>query len=356
MKSLHLTKKLILISLGLYLFCQTGFGQANASINVLTQNSGLVGIGNTIYIQVDVGNTGPASNIGVNKVRAQISVPSAIVTISPNAQQDGLPAGWSILTNTGSAITVCNGTDIIPVGTVRTVLIKVQGVAVGGPSTVTGVLSFGPGTAVCTGPGSLSGDITADNTSNSSIQASVVAPVTLTDFHIVLLDCQPTLRWTTTSEYNAANFVVERSRAGENNWLTIATIPARNQSASTSEYNHTDISLNGADGAWLYRLKMVDRDGRFRYSEVLSVLPNCKTPQVLTYPNPVKSKLYMSLTGISGKARVMLLTSTGQTVLQTSLANGISTIDVSSVTPGLYVLSVKDENGFDKKIKLLIGN
>jgi hypothetical protein len=152
-------------------------GQANAFINILTQNSGIVNLGQTGYIQVDVGNTGPGS-IGMNKVRAQISVPSAIVTIPTT--QSGLPAGWIITNNTGSAITICNGTDIIDAGTQRTILIALQTVAVGGPSTVAGVLSFGPGTGVCTGPGSLPGDNVADNTSTSSIRVVPAPSCTLT--------------------------------------------------------------------------------------------------------------------------------------------------------------------------------
>ena len=143
-------------------------GNANATLNILTLNSGQVNQGAVVDLQVSVGNTGP-SFIGVNKVRAQISIPIAIATALPNAQQTGLPAGWIILTNTGGSITICNGTDQIPSGQQRQLFIKVQGTAAGGPSTINGSLSFGPGTGVCTGPGSLPGDNTADNTSTSSI-------------------------------------------------------------------------------------------------------------------------------------------------------------------------------------------
>ena len=142
-------------------------GQANASLAVLTQNSGNVNLGGTVNIQININNTGPTSSIGVNKVRCQLSVPAALVSIP--AVQAGLPTGWIILSNNGSVITVCNGSDIIPVGEARVVLISVQGNALGGPSTVLGNLSFGPGTGVCTGPGTLPGDNTADNSSSSSI-------------------------------------------------------------------------------------------------------------------------------------------------------------------------------------------
>jgi len=93
-------------------------GQANATLNILTLNSGQVILGGTVDIQVTVGNTGPGS-ITTNKVRAQISIPIAIATALPTPQQTGLPSGWTVTVNTGGSITVCNGTDAIPAGAQR---------------------------------------------------------------------------------------------------------------------------------------------------------------------------------------------------------------------------------------------
>ncbi len=171
-------KRLVFFIIGAFLVYSAS-GQANASINILTLNGGQVTLGQTVDIQVTVGNTGPVSSIGVNKVRAQISIPSAIATALPNPQQTGLPSGWIILSNTGGTIQVCNGTDIIPVGQQRQIFIKVQANAVGGPSTVSGVLSFGPGTGVCTGLGTLPGNITADDISQSTIQVVPALPCTI---------------------------------------------------------------------------------------------------------------------------------------------------------------------------------
>ncbi len=161
--------KLLMFCLVCAFTATNAVGQANASLNILTLQGGQVTLGGTVDIQVTLGNTGPVSSIGVNKVRAQISVPSALCSLLPNAQQTGLPPGWSITVNTGSAITVCNGSDVIPVGTQRTILIKVQGNTLGGPSTVNANLLFSSGTS-CTTPGSLPGDNTADNSSTSSIE------------------------------------------------------------------------------------------------------------------------------------------------------------------------------------------
>jgi large repetitive protein len=174
---MKLFKTLLLIFAAIFL---TGniYGQANAFINILTQNSGQVNIGNNVFVQVDVGNTGPVSNIGANRVRAKIDVPIAICSILPNAQQTGLPAGWTITANTGSSITVCNGSDIIAPNTQRTILIAVKGDVLGGPSTIAGNLLFSNGTS-CTIPGSLAGDNTADNISQSSIQVIPASSCTL---------------------------------------------------------------------------------------------------------------------------------------------------------------------------------
>ena len=178
MKKKKLFKILILFLVGAFT-ASGASGQANATLNILTANSGQVIVGGVVDIQVTVGNTGPSS-ITANKVRAQISVPSAIALPLATSQQTGLPAGWFVTANLANGtITVCNGTDVIPAGAQRQVYIKVQGISVGGPSTVNGTLLFSNGTS-CTTPGTLAGDNTADNTATTSIQVIPAPSCTLT--------------------------------------------------------------------------------------------------------------------------------------------------------------------------------
>ena len=109
-----------------------------------------------------------ASTIPKAKLRPIIQVPPS-VTFLPNAQQVGLPAGWTILTNTGSQLRVCNTTDSIPINTTRTITLKVQGVTVTGPQTFSGNINFGNGTTCGAGP-SINGDVIADNSALSTIE------------------------------------------------------------------------------------------------------------------------------------------------------------------------------------------
>lgn len=144
------------------------FGQANPFINVLPSNSGIVTTGGTIDIIVTVGNTGPASTIPQAKLRPIIVVPAS-VTFLPNAQQTGLPAGWTILTNNGAQLRLCNSTDPIPVNINRVITLKAQGVTVAPPQTFSGNINFGNGTTCAAGP-SVAGDQTTDNAALSTIE------------------------------------------------------------------------------------------------------------------------------------------------------------------------------------------
>jgi hypothetical protein len=331
-------------------------GPANAIINVLTLNSGTTAVGQTVDVQISVGNTGPGF-IGVNKVRAQVSVPIAIATALPNADQTGLPPGWIITNNTGGSITVCNGTDNIPAGEQRQVLIKVQGTAVGGPSTIAGVISFGPGTGVCTGPGSLAGDNTADNTSTSTITVTATLPVSLTDFTAKLVNCQPALHWVTEAEVDFDRFEIERSLV-TGSWTTVGTVKANGTNTTTKlQYGFTDKDLNTTAEKVSYRLKLIDKDGHYKYSRILLVYINCNTIQARVYPNPTEEgRLYVSLTGVDKNAEASLLSLSGQVLLKTKVSAGTNSINVSGIADGTYILDIRDEKGFNKKFKVFIHN
>jgi len=161
-------KLIMLFCIGALFIASKSFGQANPFINVLPSNSGIVALGDTIDIIVTIGNTGPVSAVPQAKLRPIIQVPSS-VTFLPTASQVGLPAGWTILTNTGSQIRLCNSTDPIPVNTSRTIILKAQGVTVSPPQTFSANINFGNGTTCATGT-SVAGDLITDNSALSTVQ------------------------------------------------------------------------------------------------------------------------------------------------------------------------------------------
>ncbi len=334
--------------------------QANPTISVIglgttnPNNAGEVPVGSTLDLQVVVGNTGTA-NIVAFKVRPVVTVP-AIVTFLPDAEQTGLPAGWSIVSNTGAQLRICNGLDVIAGSDSRTIILKVRGVTVGGPSTFLGQLNFGGASCAALGPAP-SGNVTADDNATSTVTVvSGTLPLTLLDFKASLINCLPSLKWETENEINSDRFEIERSEASNGVWRGLGAVTANAISPSTkTNYNFADVSLNATSARVFYRLKIIDKDGSHKYSNVLPVFVNCKTVQVNVYPNPVQDgKLYVSLTGTTGITEALLMSITGQVISKNKLTNGTNYVDVTNVVNGSYVLSVRDENGVDKKVKVLI--
>lgn len=335
----------------LFLFCAVfalsfkGYTQ-NASLNILTLNSGIVTVGNNVFLQVDVTNTDPTGTISQNKVRPQISVPSGICMIPASGHT--LPSGWTITSNSGSVIRITNTTDPIPPNTTRTSLIAIQGTVVGTGSII-GNLTF-----VGAAP---TGDIGADNSSSSSITVTPAIPVTLTGFSASLINCQPTLNWFTLSEYNSDRFVIERSEGSATDWKTAGVINARGNSSTKIKYSFTDYNFNSSSKYVYYRLKMIDKDGAYKYSETLPVSINCNNSKISVFPNPVQNgKLYASVTGAQNNAEASLLSLSGQIILKTRFINGTNVLDVSNLSSGIYILSVIDGAGVNKMIKVNIQN
>jgi Secretion system C-terminal sorting domain len=317
----------------------------NVSINVLTENSGLVALNGTVLLRVDVTNTAVSGTVVANKVRPQISVPSAISLIPATGHI--LPTGWTIASNSGSVIRITNTTDPIPAGATRTAYIVIQGTVIGGPAQILANLTF-----VGAAP---TGDNSADNTSSSSIEVTNPTPVTLSAFSASLTNCQPTLKWTTETETNSERFEIERGHANNTGWTTIGTVAAGGFTTVKSTYSFADANLNNNAKKILYRLKMVDKDGRYQYSPVLPVSLNCNTVGISVFPNPAQQgKVYISLTGATGQTMAVLRSPAGQTVSSINLTNGTNILDVSGIANGIYILEVTDEDGLRKISKLLV--
>lgn len=160
---------LILIVFAAVVMCNSAASQ-NVMINILTQKSGLVRKGGTVFLEVTINNTDPANHVGIYKLKAQISVPSAIARVAATGHV--LPTGWTIISNDGATVNLSNGKDMIAAFDARTLLIAIEGKSVGGPSTVAAQLSFSDGVAPGTAPGSLPGENPADNSSTSTIKVN----------------------------------------------------------------------------------------------------------------------------------------------------------------------------------------
>ncbi|MBD3626832.1 hypothetical protein [Cyclobacterium sp.] len=113
---------------------------------------------------------------------------------------------------------------------------------------------------------------------------SLVLPLQWGDFSGQACGERNCLNWTTVQEKNTSHFVIEKSLNGHEWEALPITVPARGQSKSLLAYQAEDGSV--ADKQVFYRLRQVDRDGTFVYSDVIRVENHFLKKKPLPFPNP----------------------------------------------------------------------
>lgn len=337
------------------LFTLSNLQAQNVSLNVLVLNSGVVPQNGTGTVEATIntltGSGGQTTPVAIGKINLQISVPSSLRFAT---SQTNLPTGWTVRNNSGSVINICNSSTTLAYNSATILPITLEGVTVtSGTPTLSGQLSFKTN---CSAPGSLAGDNPSDNGSNAGFSVADVLPIKLSNFKASINNCQPVLSWTTESEIISDRFEIERSFASSsNNWRTIGLVNANGYTYAKTNYSLVDNTLSSNGERVLYRLKMIDQDNRFKYSNVLPVTINCSIKQVFAYPNPVKNgTLQVSISGTTSNTQLVLTSINGAVLLKTTVSAGTNLIDVSNVANGMYILSVNYTDGETKKIKVII--
>jgi hypothetical protein len=123
--------------------------------------------------------------------------------------------------------------------------------------------------------------------------ASDIVPVELTSFTATVTRNAVSLNWQTATETNNSGFEIERkqvgspqSSVGNLEWNKIGFVPGFGTTTEPKSYSFTDENLSS--GKYQYRLKQIDFDGSFEYSNIIEVEINSPTEFSLgqNYPNP----------------------------------------------------------------------
>jgi hypothetical protein len=156
------------------------------------------------------------------------------------------------------------------------------------------------------------------------------------------------LHWSTSTEIKNTGFEMERSADGKNySSIGFTSSKADNgTSANTLNYSFTD--QKPFTGSNYYRLKQVDKDGKFTYSSVV-VLKGGKVFEISAlYPNPAKEQLNVAVNAVKNeKASISIIDISGKvlkTISKTLIPgdNNIS-INVSGFATGRYFIRVVNE-------------
>lgn len=172
-------------------------------------------------------------------------------------------------------------------------------------------------------------------------------PVNLTAFTAEKQGADVLLKWTTASEQNNARFEVQRSVDGMA-FETIGTVKGAGNSTRMNRYQLTDRPEQNGGDAIYYRLKQVDLDGRYCYSEIRAVMQqqDLAPGNIVVSPNPFSQLLRISLhSGQDATVRLSLQNLNGQEYVneEQTIGKGENTLvidQLDDLPAGVYILQL----------------
>lgn len=265
------------------------------------------------YIQTPVNNVAGGQTDQGRFIVDYLDVSSVIIGSSYTGSWQSYALG------SGAAWNLHNNTRVAPAGT-RTVRIRLQ----------TQIFNNTPA-------------INAYFDDISLVKATVL-PVTLISFTGTENDGKIYLNWKVADEINFANYQLQQSTDGIN-FNNIAVI-----TSGKKEYAFIDRNTSSYFSTYYYRLRMVDVDGKFSYSDILPI--KIKGRQSITIsPNPAKT--IVTLSGFESKGKITIINSNGAIVYSGNASSQVMKINIINLPAGLYVVRFTDGKTVSYK-KLLV--
>ncbi len=186
-------------------------------------------------------------------------------------------------------------------------------------------------------------------------QQLISLPSTGVTLSAVLANNDVTLNWKTLTEVNSKKFEIERSTDGIN-FVKVGEKAAAGYSVTDISYNHVDPNMS-AD-IYYYRLKIIDLDNRFTYSNN-AIVRKGSVKSISVFPNPVTDYTNIEFTNAKGVYSISIINQAGQ-ILQVRKAEINGTvqyvrIEKGSLPTGMYhVRIVNTESGEINTQKLIV--
>ncbi len=129
-------------------------------------------------------------------------------------------------------------------------------------------------------------------------------PVELTSFTAITNGKGVIINWSTATELNNLGFEVQRSYEGAD-FVTVGMVYAKGTTTDRTEYSYIDKNL--VDGKYYYRLKQVDYNGSYEYSDVVEIEWRAFNSYLLeqNWPNPFNPSTTIGF-GIQNKSNVTI--------------------------------------------------
>jgi Secretion system C-terminal sorting domain len=181
-----------------------------------------------------------------------------------------------------------------------------------------------------------------------SLAPQLLLPVKLVSFDALLNQGKIDLKWATASEINVSHFAIEKSYDGKS-FSDVATVFAFGNTTENKNYSYADNIAKANNSIIYYRLRCIDIDGKFTYSEirVIRFSQQADNAGVLAYPNPFMNELRVTLphSWQNKEAKIELFNANGQLVKAKSivLTSQTETINTNDLGRGFYVIRITSD-------------
>ncbi len=173
----------------------------------------------------------------------------------------------------------------------------------------------------------------APNLNNSN----TLLPIKLIAFDVQTRNDINFIFWTTGSEINNDYFEVLRSQNGKS-FNSIGEVNGKGNSFSNIDYSFEDEDpLNGTS---YYRLKQIDFDGKFEYSDI--VISRNKTLNAAIYPTTTSDFISIDLEADQGST-LTIYNNIGQVVKTVLLQDTNNSINISALNKGVYYIRIDNQ-------------
>jgi hypothetical protein len=165
------------------------------------------------------------------------------------------------------------------------------------------------------------------------------------------------LNWATGIELNNDHFIVERKHESEWEFKEIGFVKADEDSAlRRHEYEFDNFGINNT-GTYYFRLKQVNRNGSFTYSQIIEIeVFKEQEVNVFLYPNPVRDVLGIELWLPSdSEVEALVIDKTGKVLLTNPFGKFLTAgrqdavLRTTELAAGLYVLRIRTSSGIIHK-------
>ncbi len=180
-----------------------------------------------------------------------------------------------------------------------------------------------------------------------------IIPIEIVEFDATKYSNRVELNWATASELNSSKFEVEKAtmlQSGKSSFTVIDEVPAQGISSVRTNYGPV-VDRNVFNGeTYIYRLKMIDNDGQYNYSDEVEVTYNYDSQLAITsvVPNPVTATSVVTYSvAKESNINISLYDATGKEVTRFVNANvkaGTYKFDLNSIglSSGAYKLVITD--------------